>query len=264
MSETAGAEGGDSGGRGESDPVDDFTVDAGASEERGRLKIHGRKKGRLKTREVDWLLDTLPRYQIPKAGDRRELMGLLGADPDSGRLVLEIGFGNGLFLTDLAKRYPGDRFIGIDVFLEGVAGLIRKVEPAGLTNVRISKEPAQSAIVEEIPPTSLDRVIINFPDPWPKKRHHKRRLIQPEFLDCLALGMRQGGLLSLATDWAEYGEWMLEMLEKHPCFANQVGSGCFAPEPEGWIETRFQEKGLAAGRGTHHLLYAKVADPPKR
>lgn len=227
-------------------------------EERRRFKTYGRKKGFLNPKEELWLQNILPSYELPHAKDRKELLQTLGVKSDATQLWLEIGFGNGIFLTHLALQHPADRLIGVEVFMEGISALIRRLERENLTNVRVIMDSAYLALLERIPPASLDRVVVNFPDPWPKKKHHKRRLIQSIFLDLLASRMRDQGLLTLATDWAEYAEWMLFELEKHPLFRNEVGVGLFAPPPQGWIETRFQQKGHLAGRATNHLAFRRV------
>ena len=215
----------------------------------------GRKKGKLGPQAAKRLHNLLPTLRLPQAADRRVLLQQLDADPDNARLFLEIGFGNGQSLAALAALYAQDRFIGVDVFMEGVAGLIGRLQQAGSTNVRIMAENIYEVLVRSIPTESLDRVIINFPDPWPKRAHHKRRLVQDDFLDLLATRMRPGALLNLATDWPHYAQWMLAVLEGHTAFQNSGTKGDFAPEPVDWVETRFQQKAREAGRSTFHLAY---------
>ncbi|MBF0341536.1 MAG: tRNA (guanosine(46)-N7)-methyltransferase TrmB [Magnetococcales bacterium] len=220
-------------------------------------KVHGRKRGFLTPREKLWLDETLPELLPPVAPTRRELLQALEADPDSARLVLEVGFGNGQFLTRQAAANPQDRFIGIEVFQEGMAALIRRLQREGITNTRIIPDDARLVLQERIPPESLDWVVINFPDPWPKKRHHKRRIVQPEMLDLLARRLRSRGLLTLATDWEEYALWMADTLENHGAFENLAAPDRFAPQPEFWHETRFELKGVHAGRRIHHLVWRR-------
>ncbi|MEO5347204.1 MAG: tRNA (guanosine(46)-N7)-methyltransferase TrmB [Magnetococcus sp. YQC-9] len=222
-------------------------------------KVHGRKRGFVTPREKLWLDATLPDFQPPLATTRDALLLALGADPQSARLIVEIGFGNGQFLAPLAARHPEDRFIGIEVFQEGMAGLIRKLQTEGVTNTRILADDARQALHTAFPKQSLDWVIINFPDPWPKKRHHKRRIVQTELLDLLNDRMRPGGLLTLATDWEEYAEWMFALLDDHPGFDNLTKPERFASQPDFWIETRFETKGVAAGRTIRHLLWRRRA-----
>ena len=215
----------------------------------------GRKKGKLGPQAAERLKTLLPQLSPPQAPDRDTLLRQWDANPETSRLFLEIGFGNGQFLAAMAAQYAQDRFIGVEVFLEGVAGLLGRVQHAGLTNVCILTRSIHEVLVDAIPAESLDRVIINFPDPWPKRAHHKRRLIQSGFLDFLATRMRPGAALNLATDWPPYAQWMLDVLEVHPAFQNQDAPGRFIAAPVDWVETSFQRKALEAGRATFHLAY---------
>ncbi|MBF0622087.1 MAG: tRNA (guanosine(46)-N7)-methyltransferase TrmB [Magnetococcales bacterium] len=222
------------------------------------FKVFGRKKGQLKDWEVDWLAESLPRYRLPEEySDRATLMQALGADPDQGRLLVEVGFGNGDVLAWLAARHPVDRLIGIEVFQEGMVSAIKKVEKAGCSNVRLIEDHAQPAFENNIPDSSLDGVYIHFPDPWRKKRHHKRRLIQHTFLDVVVKKLRPGGFVQLATDWQDYALWMIALTEAHPGLTNAIEKGRFAPRPDEWLETNFQRRGWRAGRASHYLLYRK-------
>lgn len=217
----------------------------------------GRKKGKLGPRASQRLDVMLPGLDLPRATDRTSLLQQLQADPDQSRLCLEIGFGNGETLAYLATQQQQDRFIGVEVFLEGVAALLGRLQQQGLTNVRVMTKNVYVVLLETIPRDSLDRVILNFPDPWPKRSHHKRRLIQAQFLDMLATRMRPTATLNLATDWFPYAQWMGEVLEKHPAFQTLYPQDDFAPEPIDWVETRFQRKAQEAGRATFHLAYSR-------
>ncbi|MBF0448293.1 MAG: tRNA (guanosine(46)-N7)-methyltransferase TrmB [Magnetococcales bacterium] len=226
-------------------------------EERRRFKTHGRKKGFLKPKDEIHLKENLSAMSLLAASSRAEILAQFSPTEPDSNLWLEIGFGNGEFLAHLAALHPQDRFIGIDVFLEGISALFRRLERQQSQNVRVIVDNANVGLMERLPERCLDRVVINFPDPWVKKRHHKRRLIQTDFLDLLSQKMRQGAVLSLATDWEEYAEWMMGHLEAHADFENNLQTGLFAPQPTEWITTRFQGKGLKAGRPAHHLLFYK-------
>lgn len=216
---------------------------------------YGRKKGKLTAHDLTQLQTYLPTLAVPQATDRASLLEQLRADPEQAKLCLEVGFGNGQFLAHLAERYREDRFIGVEVFLEGVAGLMGRLRQAKLHNVCIMAHNIHEVLLKFIPPASLDQVIINFPDPWPKRSHHKRRIIQTEFLTILATRMRPKARLTLATDWPNYANWMLAVLEKHDEFQNCNLPGHFAAEPSDWMTTSFQQKANKVGRSTFHLAY---------
>jgi tRNA (guanine-N7-)-methyltransferase len=228
------------------------------ADERQRFKTHGRKKGCLKAKDAEHLKETLPGLTLDACNHRDELLAGFNPDkPELAKLWLEIGFGNGEYLSYLAALHPQDCFIGVDVFLEGVSALIRRLARQDSVNVKVAVDNANIVLLEKIPLNSLNRVVINFPDPWPKKRHHKRRLIQRAFLDLISQRMVNGGQISLATDWAEYSDWMLEHLEAHEDFKNTIAKGGFAPQPDNWLTTSFQKKGQKAGRPARHLLFQK-------
>ena len=215
----------------------------------------GRKKGKIGPQALLRLEQLLPALTLPRLADRGALLTQWGADARTARLFLEIGFGNGHALATLAARHPQDRFIGVEVFLGGVTGLLLRIQQEGLSNIRIATQGIHAVLLEQIPLASLDRVHIHFPDPWPKRSHHKRRLIQSPFLHLLASRMTPAAQLSLATDWPHYAQWMLALLEGDGHFVSLGQAGQFAPEPLDWVETRFQRKAQAAGRPVFHLLY---------
>jgi tRNA (guanine-N7-)-methyltransferase len=161
--------------------------------------------------------------------------------PKGGGVVLEIGFGGGEHLVAQAAAYPGARFIGVEPFLNGVASCLRHIEESGVQNVRLHQGDARE-VMARLPDGSLDLVYILFPDPWPKARHHKRRLIQAEFLDALARVMKPGAEVRFATDWANYAEWALEHLSADARFAS-LSEKHDAPWP-GHVTTRYEAKRL--------------------
>lgn len=239
-----------------------MTEDSSLSESEFRLqtryKVHGRKKGFLHREELLWLPGRLADLAPPLGETQGEILHNWGTTSDQSRLWLEIGFGNGEYLAFLAACFPQDRFIGVDVFQEGLSAVIRRMDRDGLKNIALLEGNALEMLETRMPQSILDRVVINFPDPWPKKRHHKRRLIQPVFLDQLSRAMVGGGVVTLATDWGEYGCWMMDHLEVHGAFLNMYGPRVPAPEPHPWCTTGFQRKGEAAGRSVLHLAYEKI------
>lgn len=200
-------------------------------------------------RAVDELL---PRYGIAFATRAVDLDGIYGRHAPR---VLEIGFGMGEALAALAQAQPGRDFLGIEVHTPGVGNLLKLVESNGLTNVRVISHDAVEVLTLMIPPDSFDGVHVFFPDPWPKKRHHKRRLIQPAFVRLLASRIRPGGYLHLATDWVEYAEQMLDVLKAEPALLN-TGDG-YAPRPESRPLTKFETRGIRLGHEVRDLLFRR-------
>lgn len=173
--------------------------------------------------------------------------------------TLEIGFGNGDHLASLARAHPERDYFGIEVHRPGVGHLFLQVETDGLTNVRASSHDAVEVLRDQLAPASLDEVLILFPDPWHKKRHHKRRLIQPAFVELLATRIAPGGVLHLATDWEEYALQMLEVLRAaNALFTNLSPTGDWMPRPEERAPTRFEKRGARLGHGVWDLAFRRV------
>ena len=196
-----------------------------------------------------------PRYGLDFTGEARDLGALF---PRRAPIVLEIGFGNGAQLLHAAINEPDRDFIGIEVHRPGVGRLMNALADAGVDNVRLYRHDAVEVLEREIPEGSLAEVRIFFPDPWPKKRHHKRRLIQPVFVDLLASRVQPGGRLHLATDWAEYAEHMLGVLGGSAHWRNTAGSGACPQRPHTRIDTHFEKRGLKLGHGVWDLVHARI------
>jgi tRNA (guanine-N7-)-methyltransferase len=198
------------------------------------------------------LKDLLPRYTAPVGPI--DLPALFGRD---ARRTLEIGFGDGHTLAELARRHPEQDFLGLEVHRPGVGRLLMTLDAEGLSNVRVIPEDAVTVLKERLPDAGLDAVLIFFPDPWPKKRHHKRRLLQPEFASLLAQKLKPGARLHLATDWEHYARHALEVLGASPDFENTVSGGGYAPRPAERPETKFERRGLKLGHGVYDLLFRR-------
>lgn len=181
-----------------------------------------------------------------------------GVFGSAGPLTLEIGFGMGQSLLEMARQEPARRFVGTEVHPPGVGALLAGIEELGLANLKVLDRDVLEILESAFAPGELDRVQIFFPDPWPKKRHHKRRLVQPAVVDRLATRVAPGGELMLATDWAPYAEWMLEVLEASPLWENLHGPGAFAPDPGLRAATRFEARGLRHGHVIRDLRYRRV------
>jgi tRNA (guanine-N7-)-methyltransferase len=182
-------------------------------------------------------------------------------------LVVEIGFGMGETTAQIAAADPARDFLGIEVYPAGVGSLLARIEAAGLRNLRIVQHDAVEVVRDMIAPGTLAGVHVYFPDPWPKKRHHKRRLIQPAFVALLASRLAPGGHLHCATDWEHYAVQMLDVLSREPLLANSTGdtvvgetaAQCrgFAPRPAWRPLTKFEARGVRLGHGVWDLLFLR-------
>lgn len=173
-----------------------------------------------------------------------------------GTQVFEIGFGMGETTAQIAQAHPDWNIIGAEVYKPGVGALLGRIDRLGLTNIRIIEYDAVEILTHMIPDESLDAVHIYFPDPWPKKRHHKRRLIQPWLIELLSKKLKTGAILHMATDWPEYAEQMLAVCQACPALANTVRQG-YAPRPEWRPLTKFESRGLRLGHPVADLLFQK-------
>lgn len=238
--------------------------DSGETDGRtGRRTFHGRRQGRPLRQGLKTLLrDRLPAMSVAwPAGQKIDATCLF--EPPRGEVWLEIGFGGGEHLAWQATRQAALEsdvgIIGAEVFLNGIATLLRALEdPAAADRVRIYRGDARD-LLEALQPACLNRVFILFPDPWPKKRHHKRRIIQAATLDRLAQVMRPGAELRLASDEQSYLDWMMVHLSAHPRFEWPAASAAdWRCRPDDWPPTRYERKALAAGRKMGYLRFLRV------
>ena len=176
----------------------------------------------------------------------------------SGTKVLEIGFGMGDSLLQMAAAEPDTDFIGIEVHPPGVGRLIASAEEQKITNLRVYLADATDVLNECIPAQSLQRLQLYFPDPWHKKKHNKRRIVQPQFVHLIRDKLEVGGVLHMATDWQHYAEQMLEVLEVAPGFKNTVAEQQYSPRPDYRPLTKFEKRGERLGHGVWDLLYQKI------
>ncbi len=176
----------------------------------------------------------------------------------SAPLVLEIGSGMGESTAALAAAAPDVDHLAVEVFEPGLAQLLMRITDAGLTNLALLRGDALALLRESVPEGSLDTVRIFFPDPWPKRRHRKRRLVQPDVVALVASRLRVGGVLHLATDWADYATQMLAVCSAEPRLRNCSADG-WTPRPEWRPVTKFEERARAEGREVRDLLFSRVA-----
>lgn len=173
-------------------------------------------------------------------------------------VVLEIGFGNGDSLAEMAARDPGRNWLGIEVHRPGVGHLLLEIERAAIQNLKVIRHDAVEVLTLGIPQASLDAVQLFFPDPWPKKRHHKRRILSPDLIALLAKRIRPGGIFHAATDWEHYARQMLQTLEEaSDRFLNTAGPGCFAPRPAHRPLTKFEQRGERLGHAVRDLVFVR-------
>ncbi len=221
-------------------------------------KLHGRRQGRkLRSGRRALLEGLLPRLAVvpPASGEPLDLEALFGGATDD--VWLEIGFGAGEHLAWQAERHPEIGFLGAEHFINGIASLLRLLEDRGLTNVRVLQGDGRD-LIDFLPIGSIGRVFALFPDPWRKARHHKRRLIQAEFLDRLAAVMKDGAELRLATDHRDYLVWMLERLTVHSEFIWRArGPSDWRARPPDWPETRYEAKAIDQGRRPTYLTFTR-------
>jgi len=194
----------------------------------------------------------LPRYGIPFSPGAIDLDRLFGR---SAPKILEIGFGMGETTAEIAAGHPENDYLGIEVHTPGVGGLLKRIAELGLANVRIIQHDAVEVLTHMIPPSTLDGAHIFFPDPWPKKRHHKRRLIQPAFVALLVDRMKPGAYLHVATDWQEYAGQILAVLAAEPRLLNTADG--YAPRPDYRPQTKFESRGLKLGHGVWDVVFRR-------
>lgn len=194
----------------------------------------------------------LPRFGLPYSPHTVDLGRVFGR---SAPKVIEIGFGMGETTAEIAQAHPEIDFLGIEVHTPGVGSLLKEIDARGLSNVRIVQHDAAEVVGRMITPGSLDGVHIFFPDPWPKKRHHKRRLIQPGFVALLASRLKAGAYVHAATDWQEYAEQMLAVCSAEPCLENTAAA--FAERPAYRPLTKFETRGLGLGHGVWDIVFRR-------
>ena len=211
------------------------------------------RQGRLTPAQQRALDEMMPRYGVPYAPQSLDLDSLFGRG-DSAKII-EIGFGMGETTAAIAHAQPERDFLGIEVHSPGVGSLLKNIQGLGLQNVRVVQHDAVEVLHHMIADHSLDGVHIFFPDPWHKKRHHKRRLIQAGFVELLAGKLKPGGYLHVATDWQEYAEWILEVLRAEARLENTAAD--YAPRPAYRPLTKFEQRGLRLGHGVWDLVFRR-------
>lgn len=214
------------------------------------------RQGRVTKGQEEALSNLWPVFGIDKGNTLLDLPALFGR---VAPVTLEIGFGNGDSLAQMAQAAPERDFIGIEVHTPGVGHLLKLIGEQGLQNVRVLNSDAVDILQNRIPPGSLDRVQLFFPDPWHKTKHHKRRIVQPDFVRLIASRLRNGGVFHMATDWENYARHMAVVMQTSPDFANLAPEPPYAPRPDERPLTKFENRGLKLGHGVWDLLYQKIS-----
>ena len=215
------------------------------------------RAGRVTEGQRRALEDLWPVYGVETGGGALDFNALFG---NARPVIMEIGFGNGEATWRMARAHPEENFLGVEVHQPGVGRLLMNVKDQGLTNVRVACEDAVELLRERVPGGSLDGIRIYFPDPWPKKRHHKRRIVQPPFIALLAAKMKTGGILHLATDWAPYAEFMLEVMQGSVAFENLSATGGYCPKPEWRPPTKYEQRGERLGHEVADLVFRRTGE----
>lgn len=219
-----------------------------------KVRSFVRREGRMSENQKLSLEQLWPIFGIDEKDEILDLDALFGRTAIRN---LEIGIGNGAALLAMAEAHPEEDFIGIDVYRPGAAQVMAMAEQRSFKNIRIMTHDAVEALKKQIADDSLDNLYIFFPDPWHKKKHHKRRLVQTELVGLLARKLKVGGHLYLATDWENYAVQMLEVIDACPAFENTAGRGSFAQRNPRRPITKFENRGQKLGHGVWDLDYIK-------
>jgi tRNA (guanine-N7-)-methyltransferase len=208
--------------------------------------------GRMGTGQVRALAELAPRYVLAFTAQPPDAAAVFGR---TAPLVVEVGFGMGQSTAAIAAARPDTDYIGIEVHEAGVGALLQRIEAQGLANLRIVRHDAVEVLTSMITPGSLAALHLFFPDPWPKKRHWKRRIVQPAFAALVASRLAPGGVWHAATDWQPYAEQMLEVMAAEPMLENTAAG--YAPRPDYRPLTKFEQRGLALGHGVWDLVFRR-------
>jgi tRNA (guanine-N7-)-methyltransferase len=221
-----------------------------------RVRSYVVRAGRMTEGQERNYRELWPQYGLELSDGRLDYAQCFGREAP---VVLEIGFGMGDSLIEMARHMPEKNFIGIEVHPPGVGRLLGRIEEEKLTNIRVFCDDAIEVLSRCIPDASLDTLQLFFPDPWPKKRHHKRRIVQTEFAQSLREKLKLGGQFHMATDWEPYAEHMMEVMSAAEGYENAAGAGVYAPQPEWRPVTKFQKRGENLGHGVWDLIFTRTA-----
>lgn len=220
-----------------------------------RIRSFVRREGRLTAGQQRALDVLFPRFGIETSASLLDFTALFGRDAPT---ILEIGFGNGDTLAQIARNHPENNYLGIEVHRPGVGHLLMRIEEYGLSNVRVMCADAVEILQQQIADGSLEAIYLFFPDPWHKKRHHKRRQVQPAWAQLIRRKLKIGGYLHMATDWQEYADHMLTTLGNAEGFHNQSIQSGFIERPAYRPITKFELRGARLGHGVWDLMFMRI------
>ncbi|MDO8705568.1 MAG: tRNA (guanosine(46)-N7)-methyltransferase TrmB [Sulfuricaulis sp.] len=224
-------------------------------DKRRSIRSFVRREGRMTPAQTRSLKQLWPRYGIPQGDVPLDWPTVFGR---AAPVILEIGFGNGEALVAVAAEHPENNYLGIEVHRPGAGSLLRMLEAGKLSNVRIMLADAKEVLAAQIPDASLTAVHLFFPDPWPKRRHHKRRLVQPDFSALTVRKLIPGGYFHLATDWQDYAEHMAAVLLRTPGLTDISGSVRFSALATSRRQTRFEQRGRRLGHVVRDLVFQRA------
>ncbi|MFT4047183.1 MAG: tRNA (guanosine(46)-N7)-methyltransferase TrmB [Solimonas sp.] len=228
--------------------------DEAAAPHRREIRSFVRREGRMTDAQKRAMDELWPRYGVTAPAAPLDLARLFGREAPR---VFEIGFGMGDYLLSRVVAEPQRDFFGVEVHRPGVGRLMNRACAAGARNLRVASDDAVTVLRDWLPEASLDEIVIQFPDPWHKARHNKRRLVQPAFAGLAASRLKPGGLLSLATDWQPYAEHMLDVLNAESALRNESADGAYVPRPATRLKTRFEARGERLGHAVFDLAYRR-------
>ena len=219
-----------------------------------KVRSFVKREGRLTKGQAAAIEKCWPSMGLEHSQGLLDFSQVFGNDND---VVLEIGFGMGKSLVEMAKNAPHLNFIGIEVHRPGVGACLMEADEAGLTNLRVFEHDAVEVLADCIADGSLTTMQLFFPDPWHKKRHHKRRIVQPEFVESLRQKLKIGGVFHMATDWENYAEHMLEVMTAAPGYENISETQDYVPRPDNRPLTKFEQRGHRLGHGVWDLMFKR-------
>ncbi|OOE36685.1 MULTISPECIES: tRNA (guanosine(46)-N7)-methyltransferase TrmB [Salinivibrio] len=221
-----------------------------------KVRSFVRREGRLTKGQEQALNESWPTMGIDFEASELDWQQVFGND---NPVVLEIGFGMGASLVEMAKNAPEKNFVGIEVHTPGVGACLMAAREAGVTNLRVMCHDAVEVFEQMLPKDSLDTVQLFFPDPWHKKRHHKRRIVQLPFAEMVRDKLKVGGVFHMATDWENYAEHMIDVMEAAPHYQNVAQEGLYVPRPDDRPLTKFEQRGQRLGHGVWDIKYTRTA-----